>query len=165
MKISKRKLWRVPLYCIFAGVIIFYTIVNFLGRFMLVELPDGTITLDNTRVLIVHGSIFVVALLIGGLIFLRNMTRKEIFYSASIIAAIGVTANLFQWVFNLTTGPGAIFFMYISRAFEWSSIIPQLLNRANMNPWLGAFIGRLTPCLFTLFGKSGYNQSNESNIS
>mgnify|MGYP000884406975 CR=1 FL=1 len=155
MKISKKKLWRVPLYCIFAGLVIFYIAVNFLGRFMLVVLSDGTIALDNTRVLIIHGSIFGLVLLIGGF-FLRDMTRKEIFYSTSIIVAIGITANLFQWAFNLTTGLGAIFFMYTSRAFEWSNIIPQLLNRANINPWLGAFIGSLTPYLFIPFGKRDY---------
>lgn len=98
----------------------------------------------------------ILTLLIGGSVFLREMTRKDLFYSASIIVAAGIIMNLFQWVFNLTTGPGAIFFMYISRAFEWSNIVPQLLHRANLNPWLGAFIGRLTPYLFIPFGKSDY---------
>lgn len=156
MKTSKSKLWKVPLYCIFVGVIAFYIVVNFLGKFMVTTLPDGRITLDNTHALIIHGVIFILALIVGGLVFFRNMTRKEIFFSASIIVVFGLIVTLTQWVFNLTTGPGTIFFIYASLAFEWSSIVPQLLYRVNENLWLGAFIGNLTPYLFILFGKSGY---------
>ncbi|MFA5536581.1 MAG: hypothetical protein WDA53_05365 [Bacillota bacterium] len=153
MKMSKKKLWKVPLYCIFAGIITFYATVNFLGRFMITRLPDGTITLDNTNALIIHGGIFILVLIAGGLFFYRDMTRKEIFFSASIIVIIGLMMTLTQWAFNLTTGPGAVFFIYASLAFEWSNIVPQLLYRVNENLWLGAFIGNLTPYLFIIFGK------------
>jgi predicted small integral membrane protein len=153
VKIRKKVLWKVPLFCIVTGVIAFNVIVFLVGRFTIVTLPDGTITSDNTRVLIMYGVIFIVALIVGGIGFFRNMTRKEIFFSASIVVAFGLIMNLTQWAFNLTTGPGAVFFMYASQIFEWSSIVPQLLYRVNGNPWLGAFIGSLTPYLFIPFGK------------
>lgn len=85
--------------------------------------------------------------------FFRSMTRKDIFFSASIIVVIGLIINLTQWAFNLTTGPCAIFFMYASQIFEWSSIVPQLLYRINENIWLASVIGSLTPYLFIPFGK------------
>lgn len=120
---------------------------------MIVTLPDGTITSDSTRMLIGYGAIFIVTVIVGGMVFFRNMTRKEIFFSASIVVAIGLIMNVLQWAFNLTTGTVAVFFMYASRIFEWSSIVPLLLYRVNENLWLGAFIGSLTPYLFILFGK------------
>ncbi len=153
MKISNKTLWKVPLFCILAGVIAFNTVVYLIGRFMIVTLPDGTITSDSTRMLIGYGAIFIVTVIVGGMVFFRNMTRKEIFFSASIVVAIGLIMNVLQWAFNLTTGTVAVFFIYASRIFEWSSIVPLLLYRVNENLWIGAFIGSLTPYLFILFGK------------
>lgn len=153
MKVRKEILWKVPLYCILAGVISFNTVVYLIGRFMIVTLPDGTITSDSTRMLIGYGAIFIVTIIVGGMVFFRNMTRKEIFFSASIVVAIGLIMNSLQWAFNLTTGTVAVFFMYASQIFEWSSIVPLLLYRVDENLWLGAFIGSLTPYLFILFGK------------
>lgn len=153
MKIRKEVLWKVPLFCIIAGAISFHAMLFLSGRFTVVTLPDGSITLDNTRTLMIYGAIFIVTLIAGGMVFLRGMTRKEIFFSASIVVAFGLIMNLNQWAFNLTTGPGAVFFMYASQIFAWSNVIPQLLYRVNGNLWLGALIGSLTPYLFILFGK------------
>jgi len=153
MKIRKKMLWKVPLFCILAGVIAFNAVVFLIGRFAIVTLPDGTITSNNTRVLIMYGAIFIVTLFVGGMVFFRNMTRKEILFSASIVVAFGLILYVTQWAFNLTTGPSAVFFMYASQIFEWSSVIPQLLYRVNENLWLGAFIGSLAPYLFIPFGK------------
>lgn len=150
---NKKNFWKVPLFCITAGVIAFNAVVFLIGRFAIVTLPDGTITTDNTRVLIIYGAIFIVTLIVGGKVFFRNMTRKEIFFSASIIVAIGLIMDLTQGVFNLTTGPGAVFLMYAYQIFEWSSIIPQLLYLVNENLKLASFIGSFTPYLFILFGK------------
>ncbi|WP_312048108.1 hypothetical protein [Anaerotignum sp.] len=149
----KKIFWKVPLFCIAAGVIAFYVEVFLMIRFVIVKLPDGTIKTDNTRELIIYGSIFIVTLIVGGMIFFRNMTRKEIFFSASIIVAIGLIMDLTQWAFNLTTGPGAVFFIYASQIFEWSSIVPQLFHRVNENLWFASVIGSLTPYLFIPFGK------------
>lgn len=152
MKIQKI-LWKVPVFCIASGVIAFNVMVFLIGRFAIVMLPDGTTTTDNTRLLLMYGAMFIVTLMVGGMIFFRNMTRKEIFFSASIIVAIGLIMDLTQWAFHLTTGPGAVFFMYGSQIFEWSSIVPQLLSKVNENLWIGSFVGSLTPYLFIPFGK------------
>ena len=89
--------WKVPLFCIVAGVIAFNAVVYLLGRFTIVTLPDGSITSDNTRQLIMYAAIFIVTLIVGGKVFFRNMTRKEIFFSASIIVAIGLILDLKMW--------------------------------------------------------------------
>lgn len=153
MKAKMSIIWKVPVFCAVAGVIAYYLVVFWLGRFAIVTLPDGTITVDHTRELIIYGAMFVVTLIFGGLVFFRNMTQKEIFFSATIIVAVGLMMNLTQWAFNLTTGTGAVFFMYASRIFEWSSVVQLLVYRVSGNIWIGAFIGSLTPYLFIPFGK------------
>lgn len=146
-------LWKVPAFCMIAGVIAFYAVVYLFGRFTIVTLPDGTITSDSTRALIMYGAIFIVSLFIGGKVFFRNMTRKEIFFSASILVAIGFIMNFIQWAFQLTTGSGAIFFMYTSQMFEWSSFVTQLLLRFIKNIWIVTLLSNFTPYFFILFGK------------
>jgi hypothetical protein len=155
MGIKKKTLWRVPLFCILAGVVSFNAIVFLAGRLITVRLPDGSVTADHTRVLILYGAIFVATVMLGGLVFFRNMTRKEIFFSASIVVAFGLATNLTQWALGLTTGRGAVFFLYASQIFEWSSVVPLLLYRLHQNLWLGACVGSLTPYLFIPFGKKG----------
>ena len=155
MKISSKNLWKVPIFCIIAGWLASNTVVYLIGRFMTVIHPDGTITSDNTRILIGYGAIFIVTLIVGGMVFFRNMTRKEIFFSASIIVGFGLLMNVIQWAFNLTTGTGALFFLFTftSLSFEWSSFVPLLLFRVIGYTWVGVFIGSLTPYLFIIFGK------------
>lgn len=149
----KKSIWKVPLYCITAGLVSWYAIVRVLGRFAVVTLPDGTITVDHTRSMIVYGAVFIAALLIGGLVFFRRMTKKEIFLSASIVVAFDLAATLIQWAFGLTTGPGAVVFLYIDQCFEWSGIISQLVFAASDSVWAGAFAETLVPYLFILFGR------------
>lgn len=152
MKIRKNTLWRVPLFCLVAGVIAFYVVVFFLSRLAIVRLSDGTITLDNTKILIIYGAILIVSLIVGRAFF-RNITRKEVFFSASIVVVIGLIIIFTQLASGVTTGSGAVFFMYAARIFEWSGFIPQLLYRVNGSIWLGAFVNCLTPYVFIPFGK------------
>ncbi len=153
MKIRKSTLYRVPLFCILSGIIAYHAAIFFMTHFAVVKLPDGTVSIDDTRVFIIYSALFAATLFIGGRIFFRSMTRKEIFLSASIIVALGLFIDFIQWAFHLTSGPGAVFFMYTSQIFEWSSIVPQLLYKLTHNPWLGSILGSLTPYLFLLFGK------------
>ncbi len=153
MKIRKKTLWKVPLFCVAAGMLAFNAAVFLLSRFAIVTLPDGTMTSDNTRTLIIYGAIFIVTLMVGGLVVFRDMTRKEIFFSASIMVVVDLTMAWMQWAFDLTTGPGVVFFVYASQRFEWHSIVPLLLFLVNKNLWLGAFVGSLTPYIFIPFGK------------
>jgi hypothetical protein len=153
VNIRKETLWKVPLFCVVAGISVYILCVYVLLRLAIVNLPDGVITSDNTRVLIIYGALFLGTLLIGGLVFLRDMTRKEIFLSASIVVLYGVILIIIQWAFNLTTGHGAIWTIYLFLPFEWCSVVPQIFFRLNDNLWLGAMVQVLTPYLFVLFGR------------
>ncbi|NCA93273.1 hypothetical protein EOM82_08580 [bacterium] len=150
----KKTIWKVPLFCVIAGIIDFYVSVRMLS-WAIIRLPDGTVTIDDTRSLMVFGVIFLATFLAGGLIFFRKMTRREIFYSASVLAVYGIVLMLVQYGFNLTTGPAAVWMMYLFYPFEVFTFISQLLIKFAANLWIGAAIQALAPYLFVLFGKSG----------
>ncbi|MCI8514902.1 MAG: hypothetical protein HFI93_09810 [Lachnospiraceae bacterium] len=153
MTIRKNVLWKVPVFCLIAGELTFQVLLRLLIRTALVTLPDGSIIIDPVKELILYGIVFLATLLIGRWFF-RDMSRKEIFFSASIPAMFGIFFTAIQMLFfPLTTGGAALFFLYIARIFEWSSLIPQLIYKLGGTIWLGAFINCLSPYLFILFGK------------
>lgn len=143
----KKIWWRVPLYCCAAGWVSFQLMVRFLGRFAIVTLPDGTLTSDNTTWMLLSGLVFLAAVLAGGLIFFRKLTRREIFLSACVMVAINAVMNLLSYARG---GYIPIVWMYIS---EWSSFPSQLLFRLNVNEWISAVLVWATPWLFVPFGK------------
>jgi hypothetical protein len=116
-----------------------------------IKLPDGAITMDTTRWLIIYGAMFLGTLLIGGLV--RNMTRKEIFFSASIVVLYGVILMLIQWAFHPSTNTGLLRMIYLLRLFEWCTFVSEIFFRLNDNIWFGIVLKVMTPYLFVLFGK------------
>ena len=153
MDTVKKKVWKVPLFCVVAGWVAFRVVIFLTSRFAIVTLANGSVSANNSRVLIIYTATFFAALLIGGLIVFRNMTKKELFLSASIIVVFQVAMIFIQWAFRLTTGWAAIFFLYIYQISEWSTIVPQLLYRLNDNIWIGAVVNAFVPYIFILFGK------------
>ena len=84
MGIRKDQLWVVPVFCIGAGIATH--IVYFAAHFLvwIVSYPDdGWVNVYDP---LVFGGCFLAALLLGGLCFFRDMTRKELFVSVSIVA-------------------------------------------------------------------------------
>lgn len=152
MNIRLSTLWKVPVYCIVTGFLAFNAAIYLISHFAIIQ-QDGEISSDPAKVLIIYGLIFAVTLFIGGFVLFRSLTRKEIFISASIVVVFGLVMHLIQWKFNLTTGSSAIFFIYVSRIFEWCRIVPQLLFNIIKNSLICNFIGCLTPYLFIMFGK------------
>ena len=65
------------MYCLAASWICFHLEVHWLLRFAIVTLPDGSISSDSTRSLIVFAFVFVAVLLIGGLVFFRKISKSE----------------------------------------------------------------------------------------
>lgn len=80
MKIRKNILWRVPVYCMAAGVVSFEILVRLLVHFKVFQPgPDGTVTTNVPLDLFIRGAVFAAAVLLGGAL-LRKMTAKEIFF-------------------------------------------------------------------------------------
>ena len=88
MKKFPRSWWRIPAYCAAAGIVTFWLTVMIGGRFVAVTGvgSDGipTISVDPVRSALFNGVLFVAVLLLGGLWFLKGMTKREIAISAAM---------------------------------------------------------------------------------
>jgi LPXTG-motif cell wall-anchored protein len=147
----KRVWWKVPLYCIVIGYISFWVMVGPYGRLSHKTLPDGTITPDNNIWMLLSGILFVVVLLLGGLLFFRKMTRKELLCSATVMFVL----NAFMGIASYVLPFSSITFFFVEIA-EWYSFIPQLfyeLGGTSAIAWIGSVVGWATVYLFVLFGK------------
>ncbi|MCI8608883.1 MAG: hypothetical protein HFE73_04490 [Firmicutes bacterium] len=144
--------WKVPLYCVAAGWLCFKLKVHFLGRFALVTLPDGTITPDNTKWLIMDAVLFCAVIIVGGLLFFRRMYRKEVFLSSSVMVGLNVVLGLIAYQ---TQG---MFAVYWSEFSEWDSFVVQALYQLNVNEWVSAVVVWALPYLFVLFGRKDGKQ-------
>ena len=151
MHSTKKSWWKVPLYCIVASWICFQLEVRLLGRWAIITLPDGTITSDNTRWMIMSAFVFLAVVSIGGFLFFRKMTHKEIFCSASVLVALNIVLGIFTYATQHTF---AFFTILWSELTEWDSVFSQILLQLNLNEWLSAvIIWVLPPYIFLLFGK------------
>jgi len=152
MESFKKSWWKVPVYCIIAGLISFHLTVRIVARFMIVKLPDGSVSVDHTRSMILSGILFFVVLAVGGLLFFRKMKRQEVFCSASVMVAFNIVGGLISY-FTQRTAIGASFGILCAEISEWSSFISVLLYHLNLNQWISAAIVWALPYLFVLFGK------------
>ena len=146
----RKSWWKVPLYCMAASWICFQLEIRYLGRWAIITLPDGAITSDNTRWLIMSAVLFLVVC-VGGFLLFRKMTRKEILYSASVLVALNIVLGILTYVTQHTFTALPILW---SELTEWDSVFSQILYRLGLNEWLSAVITWvLPPYVFLLFAK------------
>ena len=147
-----RGIWKVPLFCTIAGIISLYA-EFYLLQWSLVILPDGSVTTDPVKSALVYGGVFLAAMLLGGLVFFRKMTKREIFCSASVLAVYGIVLVLVQRIFQLTTGPAALWMLNLFYPFQIFSFILQLCFGLIKSVWAATAVQILCPYLFIVFGK------------
>ena len=147
----KKSWWKVPLYCMVASWICFQLEIRFLGRWAIVTLPDGSISSDNTRWMLMSAGLFLAVVCIGGFFLFRKMTRKEIFFSSSALVALNIVLGIFTY---LTQRIFTSFAMLWSELSEWASVFSQIAFQFGLNEWLSAaIVWILPPYIFLLFGK------------
>lgn len=151
MKIRLHTLWKVPVFCVLAGYVSFYLTVFLVSRFGIVTLPDGSISANDTFTTILEIVIFASALGLAYLL-LRKMTRKEIFWSATIIVAAQLILQLAQFLIP-DLAVGNQLGILLTCTTEWCRIVSMVCYLIIENVWLGAFITCCVPYIFILFGK------------
>lgn len=159
MEIRKKELWKVPVFCVIAGYVTFYLVVYALTAFVMERQPDGSVFVHQTRELIIYCLQFLLPFLFGGLVCFRNMTRREIFCSASIVAVYGVALILAQGVFHLTSGTAGLWVLYLFRPFQWCSVVAQIFHDVFGNPWLSSLAQVLSVYLFVIFGSQNHAEN------
>ena len=134
---NRLNLWKVPAYGMLSGFMCHLLLVYVLGRLAIVTLPDGSITVDNGRWMLLSAILFVIVLAVGWVLV-----------SASILVGLNV---LFGVLSAATNGSFGFFWYSLS---EWDSIVSQLLNAAGVNMWASTIITwLLPPYIFVLFGR------------
>lgn len=153
MGIRKKVLWRIPVYCIAAGLIVSRLILPMFYPSTLVTHPDNSITVDQPRQLILYGTIFAITLFIGWLLFHR-MTRRELFWSATILVVFYLVDEVLIRLVQVWLGPFWASYLYMAETWEWSGFIPTFLYWILESRPVTAS-GILAPFLFVLFGTGG----------
>ncbi len=147
MSIRKNTLWRIPAYCIAAGLIVSRLVLPVFYPSTFMTMPDGSVKMDLNKQVILYGIIFAITLLIGWLLF-RRMARREIFWSAAILVAFHLLILLLCRMIQPTPAFLNTVFLNMVQTWEWSGFISVFSS------WLGmsASFGSLAPFLFVFFG-------------
>ena len=149
----KKTWWRVPLYCIIASWICFQLEIHLLGRWALITLPDGSISSNNTRWLIMSACLFVLVVVIGGLFVFRKMSRREVLVSSLVLVGFNIVTGLLGLAVPLIS----IYWAYFA---EWQSVASQLLLFVTDNQWIHNMVFWIVPPLvFVPFGKKEQAES------
>ena len=108
MKMRRRTLWRVPVYCVIASILSYY--LTFVLSFLYIDTDvsvnaEGAIEtmINPVRSAVLEGALFLAVLMVGGFCFFQSMTKK----SASLIfgnyaRGAGVDERLMSLVNRLT---------------------------------------------------------------
>ena len=150
----KRSLWRGPLISVVAGWLYVPCYVRIVLRFGVIE--PGVI--DGRASLLTCGLLLLATLVLGGLLALRGLTRREIFRSAALVVGYAVLLELVRLLFGITSGPAAVVLMRLSAPLEWtgfpSSMAVYLRESQGITvPFLG-YLSCFVPFLFVLFGRT-----------
>lgn len=161
MKNWKHTIWRVPLISVITGFLWTPCMVRLLVHFAIVRQPDGSLDFNESRQLLIYGLGMAAVLVLGGLLLLRKLTRREIFISASLVVGYCVLLNVAQLVTGITTGPGVLVFIRLSAPLEWTHFPDMLLRMVLPEPdvvstayiYLTSLPSLFVPYLFALFGR------------
>ena len=147
MNIKKETLWYVPVFCFFAGIISSRILIWEIRLFASENLGNNGIYVYTSRFLIFYG-INLILILIAGFFIFRKIPRKDLFFSALLMAVIQLIFLLIQ----ITSGELInIIFYYLS---HWCTFFSELAHEKFGNQLIGNVVQCFMPFIFVLFGKS-----------
>lgn len=147
MNIKKETLWYVPVFCFFAGIISSRILIWEIRLFASENLGNNGIYVYTSRFLIFYG-INLILILIAGFFIFRKIPRKDLFFSALLMAVIQLIFLLIQ----ITSGELInIIFYYLS---NWCTFFSELTHEKFGNQLIGNVVQCFMPFIFVLFGKS-----------
>lgn len=148
-----KTIWRVPAITVIGGYIGWYVLVRLL-TFALVTQPDGTITVDVDRQLLIYGAYTVLFVGITGFLFLRKLSRKDIFQSATVVVLLMLLMTACSYLMGPISGEKAAMMIHLAMPFEWMDFPRTLLYRITGEyTLLGSVLRSFMPYLFVLFGR------------
>ena len=149
----KKSWWKVPVYCMAASWICFQLRSYLVRKWAIVTSLGGSVSIDFTRWLLLSAALSLAVVCVGGFVFFRKMTRREIFCSAYVLVVLNVICGLLAYKLQKVYISFTVLWSVLT---EWDSVISQLLFRLGLNEWLSAAITwLLPPYIFVLFGTRG----------
>ena len=147
MNIKKETLCYVPIFCLLAGIFSNQILLWEIRFFASENLGNNTTYVFTSRFLIFWG-INLVLILIAGFFIFRKISKKEVFFSALIMAIIQF---IFLFIIQMTSA-GLVYtlFYYFS---SWCSFFSELTHEMFGSEFIGCIIQCLMPFIFVLFGK------------
>ena len=142
MKLRKQTLWRVPVFCLVSGLVSYYLTIYVGGSTVIAGSP--------MRAFLFSSVLFIIILLVGGLWFLRSMTKAEIAVSAGIASVMFLAIALTQLYW-----PGFPITLSFRLAIvqNWVSTMASLFQKITGRYALSVILSNLAPLLFIPFGK------------
>ncbi len=154
MKLRRKTLWRLPVFCLVASVACRFITILGLDWLFTSHLADGSFVTDGSGTGILYGVEFVLTLLLGGLLVCRRMTRREVAASAAILIGYGLLVCALEALLidPLSSQAPWRLFAYARIPFAYADVIRYLLP-APMPLWTYQALSCLAPVLFLPFGK------------
>lgn len=150
MKVHKNQLWKVPVYCILAGIVSSWLTRHVGGRFCVVMLPDGSYAVDPGRSLIWYGVILLTVVGFGALKLFRHMERRDILASGLLWAAVLALLTTVQLIWGEHMIALSV---KLSPMWDWSGFLSGVVMRFTGKVWLSAYADCLAPLVFAIFGQ------------
>lgn len=147
----KSKTWRIPLISIFTGIII-SSVSSFIAYIMARNTNEWTVSMGN-YLFSTEMILAIVLFFFTGLFFLRDMSKKDIMKSATIVVVyyIGIIC-IEQLVIHIGQYPFILIFSFVP--VDLYSVIHQLFLRFTGLPlWIGLIPSVISPFLYVVFGK------------
>lgn len=152
MESLKKSLWRVPLVC--AGTGLLCRVLNFLivfvvTRIRMAQAPDAPITVGMGLNTLLSALAFVLFWAAGWL-FLRELTRKERFFSATLLVVFQLCLLAWEQIAQAHGAyPMAVYYLWaITESQNWLSWVIFLLTDTVSVPL--AVAAQFTPYLYLL---------------
>lgn len=153
LKRYRGSIWRVPLIGVIASFFYNPLYINLVLRFGI----TGSRDVDETAALLINAVLCLAVVVLGGKLFLKKQTKKEIFVSAAVLSGYGVFLMLVQRLTGSVTGPFGVLFMYLNEPFEWTGVFPTfafyLEDRLGIMLPAVSWLHCLAPFLFVPFGR------------
>lgn len=152
MRWHKQALWRVPLVCAGAGLVcrvLNFLIVFVVTRIRIAQAPDAPIGIGPGLNALLAALAFVLFWAAGWL-FLRDLTRKERFFSATLLVAFQLCLLAWEQLAQAQGAyPMAVYYLWtITESQNWLSWLLFLLTDAVNVPL--AIAVQFTPYLYLL---------------
>lgn len=153
MKIRKKLLWAVPVYCLLSSYISFYLTVIIGSRFYVVKSIDASgvihAEIDPVRADILNVALFLLVLVLGGILF-RRMTKREIAASAAIASGFYLLAVLCQLLIPAFPLGLSVLLAYVQ---NWTGNLSAILMKLGLGLNPAVIAGSFAPLLFIPFGR------------